>query len=60
MMDTSEISGNEEVKTRFYFEGDKLAYIKTIIGGKQELLKVDISYNIDNKLFEIPSNYEEM
>lgn len=60
MMDTSEIKENEEVKTRFYFNGDKLAYIKTIIGEKQELLKVDISYNVDNNLFEIPSDYKEM
>ena len=60
MMDTSEIKENEEVKTRFYFNGDKLAYIKTIIGEKQELLKVDISYDVDNNLFEIPSDYKEM
>ena len=60
MMDTSEIKENEEVKTRFYFNGDKLEYIKTIIGEKQEVLKIDVSYNIDNKLFEIPSNYSEM
>ena len=60
MMDTTEIKENEEVKTRFYFKGDKLAYIKTIIGEKQELLKVDISYDVDNNLFEIPSDYKEM
>lgn len=60
MMDTSEISENEEAKTRFYFDGDKLVYIKTIIGEKQELLKVELSYNVDNNLFEIPSNYKEM
>ena len=47
-------------KTRFYFTGDKLEYIKTIIGEYQELLKVEISNKVDNKLFEIPSNYKEM
>lgn len=59
MMDTSE-EESEEVKTRFYFNGDELVYIKTIIDNRQELLKVDISYNVDGKLFEIPSNYEKM
>lgn len=53
---------NEEeqpTKTRFYFNGDKLEYIKTIVGEKQEMLKVDISYQVDNTLFEIPSNYRQ-
>ena len=59
MMDTSDIGETEKVKTRFYFKGDNLVYIKTIVGQKEELLKVDISYNIDEKLFEIPSNYKE-
>ncbi len=57
------IDDKEEVDnavTRFYFKGDKLVYIKTIINDKQELLKVDISKNIDKKLFDIPSDYKEM
>lgn len=60
MMNTSNILESEEVKTRFYFKGNDLVYIKTIIGEKEELLKVEISDNIDNKIFEIPSNYKEM
>lgn len=60
MQDTSDLTSSEEVKTRFYFKDDKLVYIKTKIGEKQELLKVDISYNVDNNLFEIPSDYKEM
>lgn len=60
MMDTSDLEEDQEVKTRFYFDGDKLVYIKTIIGDKQELLKVDISDNVDNNLFEIPSDYKEV
>lgn len=60
MMDVSEIGADKEGKTRFYFDGDKLVYIKTIIGDKQEVLKVDLSYNVDSKLFEIPSDYQEM
>lgn len=54
--DNSEIN---DVKTRFYYEGDNLVYIKTIVGDYEELLKVDIVYNVDSKLFEIPSDYEE-
>ncbi len=60
MMDTSEIGENEKVKTRFYFNDDKLVYIKTITENQQELLKVNISYDVDNQLFEIPSDYKEM
>lgn len=49
----------EDVKTRFYFDGDELVYIKTIEGEKEELLKVDISYDVDTDLFQIPSNYKK-
>lgn len=59
MMDISNFEENQETKTRFYFEGNNLVYIKTIIGEKQELLKVEVSDDIDNKIFEIPSNYKE-
>ena len=59
MMDNSENEG-QEIKTKFYFDGNKLEYIKTIVGNKQELLKVDISDDVDNNLFEIPSEYKEM
>lgn len=58
--DISEEGENEETKTRFYFKNNKLVYIKTIIGDKQELLKVEISDKVDSKLFEIPSNYKAM
>ena len=50
---------SDEAITRFYYSGDDLKYIKTIVGDKQELLKVNISYDVDNDLFNIPSNYEE-
>lgn len=53
---------NEDVSpvTRFYYKGDELKYIKTIIGDYQELIKVEISYNdIQDSLFEIPSDYKE-
>lgn len=49
------------IKTRFYFKNNDLVYIKTIIDeNTQQLLKVDYSKNVDNKLVEIPSEYEEM
>lgn len=51
----------ESVKTRFYFKGNKLAYIKTIISNdNQQLLKIDYSEKVDSGLFEIPSDYKEM
>lgn len=58
-MKPEDIPSGEIVKTRFYFEGDKLKYVKTIVGDKEELLKVDISYKVEDKLFEIPENYKE-
>ena len=52
---------NEEgVKTRIYFSKDsKIAYVKTIFGDQDELLKVKLSNDVDNALFEIPANYAE-
>ena len=52
---------NEEdaVKTRFYFEGNNIAYIKNICGNSEELLKIQCKLKADNKSFEIPSNYAE-
>lgn len=58
IMNTSNIKSDTK-KTRFYFDGKDLKYIKTIAGNKEELLKVTISKDVDNKLFQIPSDYEE-
>lgn len=49
----------QKIKTRFYFDGDKLVYIKTMVEDYEETLKVDISYDVDSKLFEIPSGYKQ-
>jgi len=54
--DSSDIESN---KTRFYFEGDKLVYIKTITDNEQELMKIETSYSVQDNLFEIPSDYQE-
>ena len=57
LMSTSNVD-EEEVKTRFYFKGNDLVYIKTIAGETQELLKIEISDKVDTSLFEIPSDYQ--
>lgn len=50
----------EDIKTRFYFDKeDNLVYIKTIYGGYQELLKIKLESEVEDSLFEIPSNYAE-
>ena len=43
-LDENDEDDEEDVdgKTRFYFDGDKLVYIKTIVGNKEETLKVDM------------------
>lgn len=49
-----------KTKTRLYFEGNNLKYIKTYIGDIEQLLKVEMSYNIDNSVsFEIPKEYNK-
>ena len=49
-----------EVKTRFYFDkNDNLAYIKTIYGDDNELLKISLTKDVDDAMFEIPSDYAE-
>lgn len=50
----------QKSKTRFYFEKDRLVYIKTMVGDYEETVKVDISYEADDKLFEIPSDYKQV
>ena len=50
----------ENIKTRLYFDkNDDLKYIKTIFGEDEELLNIDIKYEVDDSIFEIPSNYAE-
>lgn len=60
-MISSTLDVNEEdIKTRFYFDNDdNLAYIRTIKGVNQELLKIKIEKEADDSIFEIPSNYAE-
>lgn len=53
-------NNSEDVKTRFYFDGNDMVYIKTIIGNNQELLSVEISNDVDSSLFEIPEDYRGM
>lgn len=54
----------ENVKTRFYYDGDKLVYIKNMIdqdGEKlEELIQAECSYEVNEKLFEIPEDYAEV
>lgn len=58
-MKLTDENNSENVITRFYFDGDDLLYIKTIIGDNEELLSVEISNDVDSSLFEIPDDYSE-
>lgn len=50
----------EDIKTRFFFDkNDNLVYIKTMTANDQELLKVKVEKEVDDSIFEIPSNYAE-
>lgn len=46
-----------QTKTRFYFDGNSLTYIKTIIGEKEELLKIELREQAKETNFDIPSDY---
>lgn len=54
----------ENVKTRFYYDEDKLVYIKNMIdqdGEKlEELIQAECKYEVNEKLFEIPEDYAEV
>lgn len=59
MISTSKDIEESEVTTRFYFDGNDLKYIKTLYGDEEELLQVNVSYEVDDSVFEIPSDYAE-
>ena len=52
-----------KVKTRFYFNGNKICFIKNFIesedGSQEELIKVTLKYEVDDSLFAIPEDYAE-
>lgn len=59
LSNTLDIS-EEDIKTRFYFDNDdNLVYVRTIKGVNQELVKIKIEKEVDDSIFEIPSNYAE-
>ena len=59
LMNTDEEISEENTNTRFYFDGDDLEYIKTIMENKSELIRVDVSYDVNDNIFEIPSEFQE-
>ncbi len=60
----ADLSEESEVRTRFYFDNNELVYIKSIIqdgeNKQEELFKAKLEYKVDEKLFEIPSDYKEI
>lgn len=49
-----------DIKTKFYFDkDDNLVYIKTVYTDKEELIKTSIQKEVNDEIFEIPSNYAE-
>ena len=55
LVDTNRALKNEsKAKTRFYYDNNKLVYIKTILDNEEELVKAEISHNkIDDSYFKI-------
>lgn len=51
---------DSDTKTRLYFDGNNLKYIKTYVGDVEQLLKVDMTFNNQNDSnFEIPNEYNK-
>lgn len=60
LIDNSLNLEENDIKTRFYFDKKgNLVYIKTIYGDKHELLKVSLTKDVENSVFEIPADYAE-
>ena len=61
MENTALYLNEDEIKTRFYFDSqDNLVYIKTILGeNDEELLKINLTKEVDDSIFEIPADYAE-
>lgn len=57
---SNELETEENANTKFFFKGNELLYMKTVIGDKQEIRKIQIKYEVDDSIFEIPSNYAEI
>ena len=57
------INESSNVKTRFYFKGNDICYIKNYIQNEdseqEELIKTNLIFNIDEALFNIPDDYAE-
>ena len=57
------INESSKVKTRFYFNGNNICFIKNFIesedGSQEELIKVTLKYEVDDSLFAIPEDYAE-
>lgn len=57
---TIAMTDEAKAKTRLYYSNDKLQYIKTILKEKEELLKINVTYNnINEDYFKIPSDYKK-
>ncbi len=57
---TTTSTDEENIKTRFYFDGNDLKYIKTINGENEQLVTINYKEEIDSNSFVIPEDYKEM
>ena len=57
------VNESSTAKTRFYFNGNNICFIKNIISSEdenqEELIKTKLVYKVDNNQFEIPEDYAE-
>lgn len=46
-----------QAKTRFYFKGKDLKYIKTFTDQGEELLEISLNYEANSGVYEVPADY---
>ena len=60
----AEINERSKIKTRFYYDKDQIVYIKNIVtdddGVQEELIKANLSNEIDESLFKLPEDYTQV
>lgn len=52
------VSDSSKAKTRFYFKGNTLNYIKTIVGDQEEMLQVQVTNQVDDSKLQLPQDYQ--
>lgn len=58
------VNESSKVRTRFYFNGNNICFIKNFIesedGNQEELIETTLKFDVDKNIFTIPDDYAEV